>query len=302
MENLPNFLIIGAQKAGTTALHYYLNQHPQIYMSPVKEPGFFAFEGHLPSFQGPGDAHGYRFITTEFRDYQTLFQDVGQEKAIGESSTWYLCHPQAPGRIKHYLPHVKLIAILRNPVDRAYSSYQHLVRDERETIQNFSVAIDAEAERIAANWEYLWHYSTMGFYAAQLARYFELFDRRQIKIFLYEELSQSPQQLLDTVYDFLEVDAGYYPEVFTRLNVSGKRKSKTLDYFLYQKNIVKDVLKPLMPNYLRKSLANYVRRKNITKDECPPEARTKLVEIFRDDILHLQDFLQRDLSSWLEVK
>ena len=123
---MPNFLLIGAAKAGTSSLYGYLKQHPQIYMSPIKEPRFFALEGETLNFNGPTRGINQTSINT-LEAYSQLFQKVTTEKAIGEASTIYLSSPKAPERIKHYLPDVKLIAILRDPSERAFSSYMHLV-------------------------------------------------------------------------------------------------------------------------------------------------------------------------------
>jgi hypothetical protein len=297
---LPNFLIIGAQKAGTTALNHYLKQHPQIYMSPAKEPGFFAFEGETLDFRGPGDEYGHRFVTTELDAYRKLFEGVTNETAIGESSTWYLYSSKAPERIQHYIPDTKLIAILRNPVDRAYSSFLHLIRDEREPFNDFAKALKEEQTRINNNWEYLWRYTDMGFYSVQLKRYFEKFDPSQIKVFLYEDLNDNPANLLKETFRFLQVDETYIPEVFTRLNVSGARKSKTVDALLDDKNPIKRFLKPLLPVKFRKSIANQLRTYNYAKPECLPSVRKELIGIFREDILELQNLIERDLSKWLE--
>src|SRR5918997_468574 len=135
---LPNFLIIGAMKSGTTALYYYLEQHPQIYMSPVKEPNFFC----------SGGQEGWESKSvTRIRAYQYLFKDVSDEKAIGEASHCYLYEPQAVARIQEHLPDAKLVAILRNPVDRAYSHFLHMVRNGTEPLTDFGQALEEEEIR-----------------------------------------------------------------------------------------------------------------------------------------------------------
>ena len=182
---MPNFLIIGAAKSGTSAIYHYLKQHPQIYMSPIKEPYFFAFEGEKLNFQGPGLTINESSIK-EIESYRNLFQGVSDEVAIGEASTLYLYIPKAPTLIKQYVPNIKLIAILRNPVDRAYSSFMHLIRDQQEPITDFAQALKAEESRIQNNWGFLWRYQDIGFYSVQLKRYFEKFDRSQIKVYLYD--------------------------------------------------------------------------------------------------------------------
>ena len=130
---MPNFLIIGAMKSGTTALYYYLEQHPQVYMSPVKEPNFFCSEEN-----SDGD------FATRLGAYQDLFRDVSGEKAIGEASHCYLYEPEAAARIQEYITDAKLIAVLRDPVDRAYSHFLHMVRNGSEPLTDFALALREE--------------------------------------------------------------------------------------------------------------------------------------------------------------
>ena len=120
---MPNFLIIGAMRAGTTSLYHYLKQHPQVYMSPVKEPRFFALEGEKPDPGRPTDERLMNHSITDIEAYRALFQAVSKETAIGEASPLYLYSPKAPERIRHYIPDAKLIAVLRDPVERAYSHF-----------------------------------------------------------------------------------------------------------------------------------------------------------------------------------
>ncbi len=151
---MPNFLIIGAAKAGTTALYSYLKQHPQIYMSPEKEPHFFAFEGEQPNFGGTAGKQEWlnRTVITDIETYRKQFQKVSREIAIGEASALYLYIPKAVERINHYIPDVKLITILRNPIERAYSAFLFQIRDELEPITDFAQALEEEKIRINKNW------------------------------------------------------------------------------------------------------------------------------------------------------
>lgn len=297
---LPNFLLIGTQKAGTTSLYHYLHQHPQIFMSPVKEPGFFDFEGVQPSFTGPLDYKSYSHITDNIRDYSKLFKGVTNQVAVGEATTWYLYSHSAPKRIQFYIPNVKLIAVLRNPVDRAYSSFMHTIRDGREPIRDFGKALQEEQIRITSNWEYIWRYTDMGFYSVQLHRYFEYFDQRQIRVYLYDDLVDKPVGLLKDVFQFLNVDDAFIPEVLTRLNISGTPRSSFIEMLLSDTSNLKKFLKPILPSLLRKNIANYLRVQNRHKSQCPPDIKSKLIDVFREDILALQNLLQRDLSMWLD--
>jgi hypothetical protein len=305
---LPNFLIIGAAKSGTTALYEYLKQHPQIFMSWNKEPHFFAFEGGKPRFQGPGDQKLYNHIVIDdVEAYRRLFQGASNETAIGEASANYLYIPRARDRIGHYVPEAKLIAVLRNPVERAYSSFLHMTRDGREPLGEFAQALQAEQERIQNNWGPIWHYKRAGFYYAQLRRYYEAFDREQIKVYLYEDLRDNPIGMQKGIYRFLGVDDTFVPDVSARYNVSGVPKNKQVHAIytiLIKPHPLKSVLKPLFPSGLRRRLVastvNAIRNRNLAKPPFPTEVRRQLIRTYREDILRLQELIQRDLSEWFQ--
>lgn len=176
---LPNFLIIGAAKAGTTSLYSYLKQHPDIFMSSWKEPKFFSLEGEKLDFQGPSQIINTDSINN-LESYLELFEGVKDETAIGEASPIYLYSPKAPANIKKYIPDAKLIVVLRHPAERAFSSFAHLIRAGYETL-SFEEALEEEPQRIKEKWAPLWYYKEKGFYAQQLERYFELFDREDRK-------------------------------------------------------------------------------------------------------------------------
>ncbi|MBC6477742.1 MAG: sulfotransferase [Hormoscilla sp. GM7CHS1pb] len=296
---MPNFLIIGAAKSGTTALYNYLKQHPEIYMSPAKEPRFFAFEGEKLNFQGV--TSGMKNSITNLADYQALFKGVSREKAIGEASTIYLDIPKTVDRIKHYIPDAKLIAILRNPVDRAYSHFSMQIREAREPIMDFSKALACERKRIQDNWIPGFHYASKGLYYSKIKRYFDAFNREQIRVDLYEELKTDSLGLIQDIFSFLEVDKTFVPDTSIRFNVSGIPKNRMIHNFLGRPNPIKKALKPLLPKKLRNRLSASIKQRNLTKlPPMSPEVRQELIEVYREDILMLQDLLERDLYSWLE--
>ena len=316
---MPNFLIIGAGKGGTSSLYAYLKQHPQIYMSPVKETNFFALEGEKLDFRGPGaDTRINSWSVNDIESYRALFNDVKDEKAIGEASPLYLYSAKAPERIKYYIPDVKLIAILRNPADRAYSAYLWLLGQKtyspkldlaveagqgREPIVDFAKALEAEETRIQNHWEWIWHYKNMGFYYNQLQRYFNLFSREQIKIYLYEDLKSNSVGLLHDMYSFLGVDDSFKPNTSEKHAASYiPPKSKALNEFLLKNNPFKDFIRNFIPANIRQPLSAKVYRKNMAQPQhLSPKIKQQLIETYREDILQLQDLLKRDLSSWLET-
>jgi len=259
---LPNFFIIGAAKAGTTSLYRYLEQHPQIYMSPIKEPNFFALEGQPLDFRGPGDRlYIEQFSVTERGCYEALFEAAGPEPALGEASALYLYSPQAPARICRDVPEAKIVAILRHPVDRAYSAFLHLLRDAREPLLSFEAALEAEEGRVRGGWEHIWHLRRMGFYGEQLGRYYRCFGRERVRVYLYEALQEEPEGVIADIFNFLGVDAGFQPDRSVRYNEPG------------------------IPSGARPPV--------------PPELRQRLLAGYRSDILCLQDLIQKDLGSWL---
>ena len=299
---MPNFLIIGAQKSGTTSLYHYLKQHPEIYMSPVKEPNFFALEGENLDFRGPGNtlASVNNYSITAVEDYRQLFREVSEEKAVGEASNLYLYSSKAPKRIRHHIPDAKLIAVLRNPVQRAYSSFLHCIRDDREPLTDFSEALGEEERRIRENWGFLWHYKQIGFYHVQLKRYFEEFGHEQLRIHLYEDFEADSLGVLRDIFRFLGVDERFTPNMSIRYNMSGIPRSRTFHSLLSRRNPIKTAIKPLLPIGMRRRLSSVLKSRNLdVAPQLSPEMCRELAKAYREDTLRLQELIRRDLSGWL---
>ena len=305
---LPNFIIIGAQKAGTTSLYHYLDQHPEVYMSPIKEPNFFAAEGIKTDPRDPN--------VTTIEEYRRLFAKVSGEKAIGEASPWYLYSEKAPQRMKYYVPDAKLVAVLRNPTERAYSQFLHFLRDGREPSTDFALALREEEARVRKNVAAgrssgradLGAYVSRGFYHAQLRRYYDHFGPEKIRVYLSEELSADPVGMTQDVFGFLGVDDTFAPTVSTKYNVAGIPKNKALHAFLVGQHPARRALrflKTYLPAGLRLRVAEQharLRSRNFVEPpQLAPEVRRHLVGVYREDILRLQDLLQRDLSAWLRA-
>jgi hypothetical protein len=259
---LPNFIILGAAKAGTTALYHYLRQHPQVCMSRTKETNFLALRDDPLDFRGPGDRdYIARFSVTTLDGYRDQFRGCEARSAIGEASPLYLYSPKAPRLIGEVVPDAKLIAILRDPIGRAYSAFLHLVRDGRESVLDFGEALRLEDGRIRDGWEHIWHYRRMGYYHAQLSRYYQLFDPNNIKICLYHDFKTDPVGVLRDLFRFLKVDESFIPDISTRHNDAGLTPERR---------------PPLLPR-----------------------VRLELQAEFREDILKLERLLDRDLSRWI---
>ena len=189
MQGLPDFLVIGAGKSGTTSIDKYLHQHPEVFVPARKEPNFFGYEmiRETDLRQNPDDLAHYRRSVTSLEQYLGIFAEALPYQKIGETSNTYLYHKDAPLRIRHYIPDVKLIAILRQPADRLFSRFMHLARENRTPTKNFSDCLDRNTI-----W---WQRNDLvreGFYAENLETYFRLFPRENIRVYLYEDLQREP--------------------------------------------------------------------------------------------------------------
>ncbi len=303
---LPNFLIIGAPKCGTTSLYAYLQQHPQVFMSFPKEPTFFGNEGTDGLFNGPHDedrAYHSRVITN-FAEYSGLFDNVTNEKGVGEASIYYLYLPKAPEQIRKYVPKATMFAVLRNPADRAYSAYLHVVRQAREPY-SFARALREEPERIRQKWNPLWHFKSMGFYYEQVKRYYDMFGRDQVHVYLYEDFQKEPMPLIKQVFEILGVDSSFVPDTARRYKRSYVPKIPALEMALHKTKVRIEFSKHHLPKPLRwradefRDVIDRMASPNRTSPPpIPDDVRASLLEEYRDDVMRLGDLLGRDLSHW----
>jgi hypothetical protein len=272
---LPNFLIIGAAKSGTTSLYHYLRQHPDIFMSPVKEPNYYTDEDNL--------------VPNAIRsraNYERLFAGAKGERAIGEATVRYLNAIAGVDRIHADLPGVRLIVSLRQPAGRAYSSYLSHCASGRET---------RSAEEALQPGSYPFETS---FYYPRLRRYYDRFDQEQIKVILFDDLVANPQNVLRDLFCFLDVDDGFIADTSIRHNTGVAPRSRILTS-LFEKGI--RILRPLVPPaLLSKGVATRLRRPTIRKPEpMSPVLRRRLTERYRGDIIATGELIGRDLSHWL---
>jgi hypothetical protein len=271
---LPNFLIIGAAKAGTTSLHHYLRQHPDVFMAP-REPRYFAREG--------AEA-GSPVIWT--RDaYERLFDGATTERAIGEASPQYLNHPSAPGEIATVLPDAKLVVSLRNPADRAYSSYlgRLIAGGERRTVDEALRAGTLDFER--------------SLYHAPLSRYFERFHRSQIKVILFDDLIGDSRAVVQDLFAFLEIDSSIEVDTDARHGAAAAPRWITANMVFWK---VVESVRAMVPQSMRGT--GFAGRAHALLRRRPEplslEIRQRLLAAFRDDIAQTAVLIDRDLSHW----
>jgi hypothetical protein len=290
---LPNFLIIGAAKAGTTALYWYLAEHPDVFMSPVKETFYFAYGVDAGGNLLYGDPHVHRFPVKTRSEYEALFAGANGASAIGEASPIYPECPQAAERIRALIPDARLICSLRHPVDRAYSDYlMYLRRRGRRLDPARDLTAGAAWARPDSRW------MAVSRYHEQLARYFELFPRAQLHIVLSGDMKRHPVESIQGMYRFLGVNPSFTPDLDTPHNVGGTPASPLLEK-VFTSHALKSVVEPWMP----KAAANWLRRlrsRTMRKAPAlPAELKAELTSRFRDDILRTSDLIGRSLDHWL---
>lgn len=296
---LPNFIILGASKSGTSATYEFLKQHEQIYVCPMKETNFFAFYGQKPEFRGPRwDMHKKNIVWT-LKRYHEQFDGVTNEIAIGEASPSYLFVSGTAIRIKQLIPDVKLIAILRNPTERAFSSFLMLKRDGLEPCKTLADAIADEPRRIHENWFQHTHIHR-GYYGKQLEEYYSRFNQNQIHVCLYDDFIQKPLEIIQSIYRFIGVDDSFVPDMSKHHNISGIIKNPILRFLWTKTHPVRRMIWPRPSKKLRTRISAFFRNLEMERPELPAETRQQLINIYRNDILKLQDIIQRDLSIWLK--
>lgn len=296
---MPNFFIVGAARSGTTTLDRCLSQHPEIYMAPRKEVNFFSAH-HFPR-TGPGDERINREVIRDIHQYTQLFARVAGEKAVGESTVFYLCFPDTAERIAQLVPGAKIIVVLRDPVDRAYSAYLHLLRNGRENLC-FEEALRAEEERRQKGYEPMWWYKGLGLYNEQVKHYLDVFGRQRVKVLLYEELFANPEQALRDVFVFLGVDKDAVIDSSLHFNPGGMPQSRKLysflDKFIAEPGPLEKRVKSLLPSHLRTRYANKVMSMLLRPVPMNRKAQALLKAYFAEDVSRLEELLGRDLCRW----
>lgn len=297
MKVLPNFLIVGASKSGTSSIYHYLRQHPEIYLSDIQKEGRF-FSQMEGNFNGPGDKHIDNSITRNLEEYIALFNGFADQKAIGDISPEYLClYEKSIPLIKQTLYNdVKIIIILRSPVDRAFSGFNHYKRDKREFL-TFEEALEMEDERRQNNWIWAWQYKNSGLYYQQVKAFLENF--KNVKVLLFEDFNNFPNRILKEICEFIEVKPDFEFDTSYKYNVSGDPKNTVLYKLETSRGLVNFVKKLVPKKVVAKIKKSWSGEKQMVKTAMNPETRKQLIDFFREDILKLQELLKRDLSRWL---
>ncbi|WP_369132305.1 sulfotransferase [Modestobacter sp. I12A-02662] len=300
MTEAPDLLVIGAARSGTTALTSFLGEHPDVFMCTPKEPHLLAFPGGAPRFTGPGDDDLInRVAIRDEAAWRELFRNR-PERRRGEGSVTTLCHPQTaiPAIRRLCAPGCRLVVLLRDPVDRAFSSWQYL-RSRGHDAGSFEDGLAAEEERTRAGWSHMWQFARLSRYGEQLAPFAAAFGDRLLVV-VQEEFAADPAGQLRRVLEFLDVDPDAGIDPTRRVNEGGLPRSRAVAGALNvvrRSPVVRNLVKTLVPERSRER----VRSANLQRETVDPATRARLAESFAPDLADLQQLVGRDLALWPSV-
>jgi len=305
-KRLPDFLIVGAAKSGTTSLYYYLDHFDDVFMSEIKEPHFFSFYNDRPEFKSSESLNN---VVSEIGEYEALYKAARPEQLLGEASTSYLYyHKKAIENIQKVYGEdyrkIKIIIGLRNPVDRAWSQINHFKKFDHEPLEPLE-AIDANviADRMKQGWNTYYDYLGFGNYYNQVKSYVDHFDR--VHVFTDFELKEDRVKTVNEILNFLFENYRDYSDELKELdktyNVSGipkNRLSKVIWNLTHKKNPIKALAAVLVPEKIKQKFYNKISGKILKPNAMPEAFRQKIYAGYKTEIYKLENLLQRDLSSW----
>jgi Sulfotransferase family len=296
---LPDFYVIGAPKCGTTSLHAALDRHPQLFMSAIKEPKYFLGDDQPPQpSDGPNDAaHLARYVWRR-QDYEALFDDAPASSRCGESTPYYLGDPAALERLHSATPDARLIAVLRDPIDRAWSNWA-TNWPQRDPIHDLVKACEAEPRRLAAGWEPYWGYVTYGLYGRGLRRVFELFPKDHVLVLRFADLVNDAEVTLARIHRFLGVEAHSDDSGLPFVNASTVVPQDwltRLEWWAYRRRLIVNRIPPRV----RRRLVITDHRRTVNHGP-PASVRRKLMPLFADDIRLTHELTGLDVDDWLHT-
>jgi hypothetical protein len=288
-----DFVCVGAAKSGTTALHRFLRAHPQVYMPLKKEIHHFA-----------DDLLKADDYWLQPEAFWPLYKQAKTGQILGETSVFYMISENAALNIYAHNPDTKIIIMLRNPAEAAYSLYSQLVFNGEENIRDFREALKAEKERKAGNNLPVTriikkHFYTETFkYTQQVKRFLDVFPPEQVYIILFDDFKNKLPETLENLYDFLNIDKDFKPELKqhnANKSVRNRKLQKLSDKFSYK--ILARFLSPDTTEAFREFMLQ-INSKQQARKPLPPDVKQELRDIFKPDILALENLIKTDLSCW----
>jgi hypothetical protein len=289
---------------GYWALHVAIARHPQLFMSEVKEPKFFLCNEPPPTRGGPGDAKTFRERIWRREDYEALFAGAPEGALRGESTPFYLYDPDAQRRLHQAVPDARLIAVLRDPIDRAHSNWTHLWSAGLEPEGDFLAACRLEQRRAEAGWAPFWRYLDLGRYGEQLQRLYTRFPHEQVLLLRYWQLREEPAPTLDRICRFLGVDTGLLTEIpaaNVTTHATASLKNRMLSALLRALAAADRYLPGLIRRRGGDALSRMIQSEQHRRRPLTAEQRAELIPHFAADVALLQALTGESFDDWLRA-
>lgn len=312
--NSPNFFIIGVVKGGTTSLYNYLQQHSDVYFSPIKETNFFSrfdidesklikeYASDIKINLKKYFANGMKEVVhiahiKNIKDYNSLFSQVNNEKVIGEISNSYTICPQAVEEINKFNPNAKLLIMLRNPISRIWSQYLMNLREGKTLEKDFIKEIEKDYKKKDKGWGVNHQYLELGLYYEQIRKVLKYFPKEQFKIMFFEDYVNNSESVIHEICNYLEIDPNQNIDFKDRHNAASLPRSKAVNVFLVKTGLLKQ-LKNLFGREMRQKLKGLLySTNNIPKIKA--EQRKYLIDFYQKDVENLSSLLNVDLiKKW----
>lgn len=290
---LPNVVVLGAPKCGTTSLYRYFDSHPGIFVSKKKELHFFSTNQIKSEMKGPGDSHSLDGCPQSFEAYTSLFSEAVKFKVRADISPSYFVFPECFKSIKSNLPNPKVVLILRNPIDKCFSQYMHLVREARE-LESFETALSLEYVRTSEGYSDFWRYVNSSYYANRVRQMLDCFGETNCLVIFQEELKLDPESVMNEIFEFIEVEK-YLLDYTKEHNKSGVPKNRVISRLISPGPMLK-LAKKIIPVRLGSKIKSQIQDWNTgEKLTLSPQVRCRLKNEFSLDVVELQKILNRKL-------
>jgi hypothetical protein len=299
---LPDFLLVGAAKGATTSLHYYLGQHPDIFMPEVKESWFFSFVENPPEYSSPGRLT----VVSDVAEYSALFADAAPAQKLGDASPSYLyTHEDAIRNIRSLYPaerlaDLRIIVSLREPVSRAFSQYWTFKRFGQEPLSFEQATEDGIiARRLSDNWNIFYDYIGFGRYYEQVKAYIDAFGKERVLVVLYDDIERDPVAVCQSIFAFVGVDPAFVPKVNIKYNkLAGAPRLQWPLRLLLSTNRAKRAVASMIPKTVRQVILYCVGKLLLRREDLNPMTRRRLMQRYAPEIDRLEALIGRDLSTW----
>lgn len=285
----PNLFVVGFPKCGTTTLAKRLSNHSSIFLPEIKELQYFDSKYFSSNLNGPGDK---KTIINSLEEYLEKYEGRS-EPYLMDATPSYVLEDDVAKDIFDFNKNARVIIMVRNPVERAFSNYAHLVRDQREKLP-FAEALEAEEERRKNNWSSFWRYKDSSFYYKRIMNYFNIFGQENVKVIISDELKQNQKVIIDDIFDWLGIER---QNIYTNVTYN-KSGSPTLILKIINKLKKNIIIRKIGKRVISKESFERFKSKNLKTLEVDKSIYNTLKNEFKSDIQKLENKIEKNLSHW----